>query len=109
MFLRHESAQYVAALPGIERATLAYGENTLMTAFRLEARSTLPRHAHPHEQTGYLVSGHMRLSIGTEEYEVTSGDSWSVPGGVMHGAEVAEDSLAVEVFSPVRADYLPIE
>jgi len=31
----------------------------------------------------------------------------SIPGGVEHGAEVLEDSVAVEVFSPVREDYLP--
>ena len=35
------------------------------------------------------------------------GDSWSIPGGMPHGAEVLEDSVAIEVFSPVRDDYLP--
>jgi hypothetical protein len=27
---------------------------------------------------------------------------------VEHGAQILEDSIAVEVFSPVREDYLPI-
>ncbi|MBU2499149.1 MAG: cupin domain-containing protein [Proteobacteria bacterium] len=67
----------------------------------------LPRHAHPHEQTGYLVKGRIRLSIAAEEYDVRPGDSWSIPSGIEHGAEIVEDSQAVEVFSPVREDYLP--
>jgi quercetin dioxygenase-like cupin family protein len=38
---------------------------------------------------------------------VLPGASWSIPGGVEHGGEFIEDSIAVEVFSPVREDYLP--
>ena len=62
---------------------------------------------HPHEQTGYLVKGRIRLLIGNEEYEAQFGDSWCIPGGVEHGADILEDSVAIEVFSPVRDDYLP--
>jgi len=107
MFEKHSTRGYVAALEGIQRKTLAYGEKTLMAEFLLKKGSALPRHAHPHEQTGYLVKGHIRLSIGTEEYEARPGDSWSIPGGVEHGAESLEDSQVIEVFSPVREDYLP--
>jgi quercetin dioxygenase-like cupin family protein len=53
------------------------------------------------------VKGRIRLSIGTEEYDVRPGDSWCIPDGVEHGARIVEDSVAVEVFSPVREDYLP--
>jgi quercetin dioxygenase-like cupin family protein len=107
MFRKHNASGYIVALEGIERKTLVYGEKTLMTEFRLGKGCTLPRHAHPYEQTGYLVSGRIRLSIGTEECDAHPGDSWSIPGGMEHGAEVMEDSVAVEVFSPVREDYLP--
>jgi quercetin dioxygenase-like cupin family protein len=67
----------------------------------------LPFHKHPCEQTGYLVSGHLVLVIAGQRYEMTPGSSWSIPGDVEHGAEVEENSVAVEVFSPVREDYLP--
>ena len=107
MFEKHSKSGYVVALEGIERKTLAYGAQTLMTEFLLRKGSALPRHAHPHEQTGYLVKGRIRLSIGTVEYETRPGDSWSIPGGVEHGAESLEDSQVIEVFSPVREDYLP--
>jgi len=87
--------------------TLVYGEKTLMTEFRLEAGAVLPRHAHPHEQTGYLVAGRLRLQLGDASRVVEPGDSWCIPSGAEHGAEVMEDSVAVEVFSPVREDYVP--
>ena len=78
-----------------------------MTEFILNAGSALPLHRHPHEQTGYLVKGRIRLKIGADEYEVAPGDSWCVPPDIEHGAQILEDSVAVEVFSPVRQDYLP--
>ena len=78
-----------------------------MTEFVLKGGSDLPRHAHPHEQTGYLVTGHMRLSIGTEVFDTHPGDSWCIPGDAEHGVEVREDSIVLEIFSPVREDYLP--
>jgi quercetin dioxygenase-like cupin family protein len=37
------------------------------------------------------------------------GDSWNIPMNVTHGAKVLEDSMAIEVFSPLREDYLPKE
>jgi quercetin dioxygenase-like cupin family protein len=98
---------YLQAMTGIRRKTLIYGESTLMTEFLLEKGADLPMHSHPQEQTGYLVSGHMVLTIGENEYDILPGAAWLVPGDVMHGATILADSVAVEVFSPVREDYLP--
>jgi quercetin dioxygenase-like cupin family protein len=107
MFRKSNPRGYQLALPGIERKTLAYGEHTLMTEFRMGKGSRLPAHAHPHEQTGYLVSGRLRLTIAGRKVEVRPGDSWAIPGGTQHGAVILADSVAIEVFSPVRLDYLP--
>ena len=98
---------YRQVLEGIQLKTLTHGEKTLLAEFKLEKGSRLPRHAHPQEQTGYLVSGRIRLTIGGETMEMESGDSWCVPSNVEHGAEILADSVALEVFSPVREDYLP--
>jgi quercetin dioxygenase-like cupin family protein len=98
---------YIDAMEGIRRKTLVYGDKMLLTEFKLEGGKTLPMHAHPQEQTGYLVSGHIILTIGGKPHEMKPGDSWSIPGNVEHGAGIIEDSVAIEVFSPVRKDYLP--
>ncbi|MCX5647035.1 MAG: cupin domain-containing protein [Phycisphaerae bacterium] len=107
MFEKHGPEGYKTPLPGIRMKTVCYGERTLMTEFVLERASTLPVHSHPYEQTGYLVKGHIRLRIGDQEQDVRPGDGWCIPSGVEHGAKILEDSVAIEVFSPVREDYLP--
>jgi quercetin dioxygenase-like cupin family protein len=107
LFYKKKDGGYRQLLPGIELKTLVYGEKTLLGEFRLEAQSILPRHSHIYEQSGYLVEGRMRFTIGEQVFEAEPGDSWCIPGDIEHSAEVLENSLVVEVFSPVREDYLP--
>jgi quercetin dioxygenase-like cupin family protein len=107
MFYRKDDSGYKQAVNGVWRKTLVYGEKSLLTEFKLEAGHTLPRHAHEHEQTGYLVSGEIKFTIGETTYDILPGDSWCVPGNVEHSARIISDSVAIEVFSPVRKDYLP--
>ena len=107
MFQQKSETGYTIMAAGIERRTLVYGQKTLMAEFRLKKGSVLPRHAHPHEQTGYLVQGRLRFTVGEETRDVQAGDSWCIAGGVAHSVEVADDALVIEVFSPVREDFLP--
>ena len=107
MFYKKDNSGYRVLIEGIRLKTLVHGQKTLLCEFRIERGRLLPSHKHPHEQSGYLVSGHMKLMIGDERFDVEPGDSWCIPGDVEHAAEVLEDSVAVEIFSPVREDYLP--
>ena len=109
MFTKYDPEGYTTPIPGIRQKTLVFGERTLMTEFLLTRNSVLPQHSHPYEQTGYLVSGHILLKIGDTQYDAHPGDSWTIPMNVSHGAQILEDSVAIEVFSPVREDYLPKE
>lgn len=106
MSTRKGRSPWIEVLPGIRRRTLAWGERTLMAAFRLEAGAALPAHDHPHEQTGYLVSGRLRMTVGGDVRELGPGDAWLIPGHTVHAAEALENALAIEVFSPPREDYL---
>lgn len=107
MFKKYDSEGFLTPVEGIEMKTFVYGEKSLLTRFHLKKGSCLPNHSHPHEQTGYMVSGKMKLFIDAEEFLAEEGDTWSIKGNVEHRAEIIEDSVAIEVFSPVREDYLP--
>jgi quercetin dioxygenase-like cupin family protein len=107
MYRQGNENDYKDVLEKIQQKTLVYGDKTLMAEFRLEQGADLPKHRHPHEQTGYLVSGEIALTIGDETHQVKPGDSWCIAGDVEHKATALEDSVAIEVFSPVREDYIP--
>lgn len=105
MFGLHSSEGYQQVLPGIQLKTLNYGKNMLMCEFRLEKGALLPEHAHEYEQTGYLVSGKIKLFIGESSHLLNPGDSWNIPSDVPHKAEILENSVALEIFNPAREDY----
>ncbi len=107
MFCKRNNEGYQQVIPGVALKTTVHGERTHIVEFKLAAGNTLPKHAHEQEQTGYLVSGSIVLTIGDETFNAEPGDSWNIPGNVEHGAMIIADSVAIEVFSPVRHDYLP--
>ena len=107
LFNKNDVNGYKDVLERIKLKTLVHGEKTLMAEFRLEKGAILPRHKHPHEQTGYLVTGRIDLTIGDVTHQAVPGDSWCIPGDIEHNAVAHENSVAIEVFSPVREDYLP--
>jgi quercetin dioxygenase-like cupin family protein len=106
MFYHSNNENFQKVLEGITIKTLVYGEHMLMSEFHMEKGSASPLHSHPPEQTGRLIKGKILLSIGKETMEMNPGDCWSVPSNKEHGTEILEESTAVEVFSPVREDYL---
>jgi len=106
MFRSSRKGEYRQLLEGVYLKTLVHGERTLMGQFRLEKGAVVPAHGHKHEQIGMLISGKLRFTVGNESFDAEAGDSWCIPGEVKHSAEALEDSIAVEVFSPVREDYL---
>ncbi|MBW2429225.1 MAG: cupin domain-containing protein [Deltaproteobacteria bacterium] len=107
MFRKKDTAEPRQLMEGVELTTLVHGEKTLMGQFKIAKGAALPAHSHPHEQTGIMVTGKLRFSVDGKIVDVETGDSWCLPGGVEHSAEALEDSVVVEVFSPVRDDYLP--
>ncbi|MRR28853.1 cupin domain-containing protein [bacterium] len=107
MFFYNDDQDYQEILPGIKVKTLVYGDKTLLSEFLMAKGAVLPLHSHPEEQTGYLVSGCIVLHSEGEAHEMHPGDSWTFAGNLEHRAEILEDSVAIEVFAPVRQSYLP--
>jgi quercetin dioxygenase-like cupin family protein len=96
----------------VEQLTPVIGRQMLhtdtMTVARIHlgAGAVVPRHDHPNEQVANVVSGRLRFVVGDEEVVVAAGESISLPGGVPHEVEALEDSLVLDVFSPVREDWV---
>ncbi|MCG8571549.1 MAG: cupin domain-containing protein [Spirochaetes bacterium] len=104
---KHSEQNYIKMLEGIQIKTLVHGKNSLMSKFLLDKGITLPAHRHPYEQTGYLISGEIILYIDDKQFPLKAGDSWTIPENIEHKAEILEDSIALEIFVPLREDYLP--
>lgn len=106
MYTKKDDTGYKTPLEGVHFKTLVHGKNTSMHEFHLDKGAQIPLHKHPHEQTGYLVSGKMNFTIGDETFLAEAGTSWNIAGDIEHSVDVIDDCVVIEVFSPVREDYL---
>lgn len=107
MFQKSSSHGYQEKLQGVMLKTLAYGDKTLMVRINLAEGAMILQHQHLHEQTGFLVSGRLDFDINGDHFIAEPGDSWTVLPNIPHGVEALANSSVIEVFSPVREDYLP--
>lgn len=92
--------------PGVDVHTAA-GEQIMLSYVDFEPGAVVKPHSHPHEQMGILLEGKLEFIIGNERHLLKPGDMWRIPGGVVHSAIAGSEPVkALDVFSPIREDYL---
>ena len=106
-FLESSDVPKVEVCPGFFRRTLLSGDGLMLVLFDCAKGFTMPEHSHPHEQSGYVVSGALELTVAGETRVMRAGCSYFVAGNQLHSAHALEDTLVVDAFSPPREEYLP--
>jgi len=105
-FLPAGSGSRHTIFPGVEIQTAA-GTNLMLSVVRLEPHSVVTDHSHPHEQMGILLEGTLEFTVGGVTRLLGPGDMWRIPGGVVHRVRALDQpAMALDVFHPIREDYL---
>jgi len=92
--------------PGVDILTNAGGA-IMLSLVTFEPGSVVPDHAHPHEQMGMMISGRAEFTVGGVTKVLGPGDIWRIPGGVVHRVRALDaQAVALDVFHPIREDYL---
>ena len=94
------------AFEKLHRRVLAFNDELMLTEHVMGEGAVFPRHSHPHHQLAYLVSGRIRVFCGDESFEAVAGDSFVLRGGVEHEVHALERSVALDIFTPYREDYV---
>jgi len=92
----------------VSRKTLA-GEREMLAQTYLKRGALVPLHAHDSEQMTYVLQGALRVDVEGEQIVVREGEVLHIPAGVPHQAEALEDTFELDIFSPVRQDWLTDE
>ena len=82
------------------------GEREMLAQVYLKRGCLVPMHAHTSEQMIYVLQGALKFVVGGEEITVREGEVLHIPSGVEHQAEALEDTFELDVFSPIRQDWL---
>jgi quercetin dioxygenase-like cupin family protein len=90
--------------PRLERQAI-HGERMTVARIFLEKGVLVPSHAHENEQISMVAQGKLRFHIDGEEEVVEAGSVVVIPPGAPHFVQALEDSVAIDLFSPVREDW----
>jgi unsaturated pyranuronate lyase len=104
--VKHQEGKASDPEAGLKRRVLAYNENLFLAEHEMVKGWTGTVHSHPHDQIVYVVHGHLKVSCQGNTFDVRTGDTFVVRGGVEHGASALEESLVIDVFTPCREEYL---
>jgi quercetin dioxygenase-like cupin family protein len=85
------------------------GEREMLAQTYLKRGALVPLHTHESEQMTYVLQGALRFLVEGEEIIVREGEVLHIPSGTPHQTEALEDTFELDVFSPVRADWLDVE
>ncbi|HEY7319984.1 MAG TPA: cupin domain-containing protein [Candidatus Binatia bacterium] len=90
---------------GVAFDLLAIGPQSMVTKMHYLKENVIPFHSHPNEQTGYILSGRIRVLTRDSRHELDSGDTYAIPANIEHSIEIIEDAEEVQVFTPPREDF----
>jgi len=82
------------------------GDREMLAQTYLKRGALVPQHAHPSEQMTYVLQGALRFLVDGEEVIVREGEVIHIPSGATHQAEALEDTFELDVFSPIREDWI---
>ena len=83
-----------------------HGENMTVARITLRKYAVVPLHEHPNEQITILERGALKFIIDGREQILHAGEMLQIPPHAPHLVEALEDSLATDLFSPRREDWI---
>lgn len=91
---------------GVSRKFLGFDNQIMMVQVKFEKGAEGTPHQHFHTQTTYVAEGKFEFTIDGEKKIVEAGDGVYIEPNLVHGAVCLEEGMLIDVFSPVREDFL---
>ncbi|MEZ4888822.1 MAG: cupin domain-containing protein [Chitinophagales bacterium] len=105
-FFFKEEQEWEQVDPLIRRQIHGYDDKIMLVIADFKAGGVGQMHNHHHSQVTYVQSGEFEMTIGDQVKTIKGGDSYYIPPMVMHGCTCIKDGQLIDVFSPLREDFL---
>jgi quercetin dioxygenase-like cupin family protein len=106
VFIENKQIQWEPTGPGIKRKIMAWDERLMLVRVEFEKGGVGTLHQHHHSQITHVESGKFEVEIGDEKKVLSAGDAFYIPSNVIHGAVCLEAGVLIDVFSPMREDFV---
>lgn len=90
---------------GISRRFIA-GDHEMLAQIYLKRGAIVPTHSHESEQLTYVLSGALKFTLDNRDITVGPGQVLRIPSWMPHSAEALEETFELDLFSPIRRDWI---
>lgn len=91
---------------GVERQIMGYDNSIMMVRVSFNKGSIGYIHEHFHSQATYVESGEFEVTVGDKKQILKAGEGFYIEPHVPHGAVCLAEGVLIDVFSPMREDFL---
>ncbi len=105
-FLLGESIEWETVAEGVKRKIMGYDDKIMLVKVHFDEGGIGAMHEHYHSQVTYVESGSFEVTIDGKTETLKGGDSFYIPPHALHGAICREAGVLIDVFSPIREDFM---
>ena len=109
LFITNAEVPWQQMAEGVKRKIMAYDERLMVVKVEFETGGVGSLHQHYHTQITHVESGVFEVEIGSEKKVLMAGDAFYVPPNIMHGAVCISSGVLIDIFSPMREDFITTE
>lgn len=107
MVIKENDAKVTVLSDLVTRTLMVHNDKMMMIRFDFKKGGIGDPHSHEiHDQVGYILSGKFELTCGGETTIVEAGDSYLANPGVVHGVVALEEGAILDVFTPIRDEFI---
>jgi quercetin dioxygenase-like cupin family protein len=106
IFIKDDSLDWEIVNELVSRKIMAYDKSLMLVKVSFQKGGVGAIHHHYHSQITHIESGVFSVTIGDETQTLKAGDSYYIPPNVPHGATALEAGILIDVFSPMREDFV---
>jgi quercetin dioxygenase-like cupin family protein len=106
VFIENRDISWEDVDTGVKRKIMAYDDKLMVVKVQFDKGGVGALHRHYHSQITHIESGIFEVEIGDEKKVLTTGDAFYIPPNVLHGAVCLEAGVLIDVFSPMREEFV---
>jgi quercetin dioxygenase-like cupin family protein len=106
VFIENRNIPWEQMDKGVKRKVMAWDDNLMVVKVEFQKGGVGVLHQHFHSQITHVESGVFEVEIAGEKKLLSTGDAFYIPPNIMHGAVCLEDGVLIDVFSPMREDFV---
>ena len=105
-FVEDKSMEWEQVAPGMKRKIMTYDDRVMLVKVYFEKGGIGTVHNHYHTQLTYISKGVFEVEVDGKKQILKQDDVFHAAPNLFHGVVCLEEGELIDVFSPMREDFI---